>query len=65
MNHVTRTKLFKQGAKIADVRGTMQALAESEWMDRDYIRRRIAELESKLSQVQSELHEIEWSKDTD
>ena len=61
MRAETRAKLGKQGAEIASVRGTMQALAEGEWMDKGYLQRRIQDLELKLIDVQSELTEIEYT----
>ena len=60
MRAETRAKLGKQGAEIASVRGTMQALVEGEWMDKDYIQRRIQDLELRLINVQCELTEIEF-----
>ena len=54
-----RARLGKQGAEIASIRGTMQALAEGEWMDKGYLQRRIQDLEAKLIDVQIELTEIE------
>jgi hypothetical protein len=55
-----RDKLGKQGAEIASIRGTMQALAEGEWMDKGYLQRRIQDLELRLICVQSELADIEF-----
>ena len=55
-----RARLGKQGAEIASIRGTMQALAEGEWMDKDYIQRRIQDLELRLINVQCELADIEF-----
>ena len=56
-----RAKLGKQGAEIASIRGTMQALTEGEWMDKGYIQRRIQDLEFRLINVQQELAEIEFT----
>ena len=55
-----RARLGKQGAEIASIRGTMQALAEGEWMDKGYIQRRIQDLELRLINVQCELADIEF-----
>ena len=55
-----RARLGKQGAEIASIRGTMQALAEGEWMDKGYLQRRIQDLELRLICVQCELTEIEF-----
>jgi len=60
MRAETRAKLGKQGAEIASVRGTMQALVEGEWMDKGYIQRRIQDLELRLINVQCELADIEF-----
>jgi hypothetical protein len=60
MRAETRAKLGKQGAEIASVRGTMQALAEGEWMDKGYLQRRIQDLELRLINVQCELADIEF-----
>ena len=60
MRAETRAKLGKQGAEIASVRGTMQALAEGEWMDKGYLQRRIQDLELRLIKVQCELADIEF-----
>tara|TARA_Y100000004_G_scaffold79355_1_gene89209 strand:- start:216 stop:419 length:204 start_codon:yes stop_codon:yes gene_type:complete len=56
-----RARLGKQGAEIASIRGTMQALTEGEWMDKGYIQRRIQDLELRLIDVQHELAEIEFT----
>ena len=61
MRNGLRARLGKQGAEIASIRGTMQALSEGEWMDKGYLQRRIQDLELKLIDVQSELTEIEYT----
>ena len=65
MRHETKVSLGKQGAEIASVRGTLQALAESWGADAKYLQTRIADMEEKLSKIQNTLHEIEWSEETD
>tara|TARA_Y100000401_G_C8168189_1_gene147788 strand:+ start:308 stop:526 length:219 start_codon:yes stop_codon:yes gene_type:complete len=65
MRHETKVSLGKQGAEIASVRGTLQALAESWGADANYLQTRIADMEEKLSKIQNTLHEIEWSEETD
>ena len=65
MRHETKVSLGKQGAEIASVRGTLQALAESWNADAKYLQTRIADMEEKLSKIQNTLHEIEWSEETD
>ena len=65
MRHETKVSLGKQGAEIASVRGTLQALAESWGADAKYLQTRIADMEEKLTKIQNTLHEIEWSEETD
>ena len=64
----TRENISKQGAEIASVRGTLQALAESWGNDYDhvkYLQKRIADMEEKLRHVQNPLAEIEYSEEID
>jgi|TARA_R100001163_G_scaffold13165_1_gene12211 predicted nucleic acid-binding Zn-ribbon protein len=64
----TRENISKQGAEIASVRGTLQALAESWGNDYEhvkYLQKRIADMEEKLSNVQNTLAEIEYSEQID
>ena len=64
----TRENISKQGAEIASVRGTLQALAESWGNDYDhvkYLQKRIADMEEKLTNVQNTLAEIEYSEQVD
>ena len=64
----TRENISKQGAEIASVRGTLQALAESWGNDYDhvkYLQKRIADMEEKLTKVQNTLAEIEYSEEID
>ena len=68
MRHETRAHLGKQGAEIASVRGTLQALAESGGNDYEhvkYLQKRISDMESKLCDIQNKLTEIEWSEETE
>ncbi len=65
MRPETKANLGKQGAEIASVRGTLQALAESWGTDVKYLQTRIAEVEEKLTKVQNTLAEIEWSEEVD
>ena len=68
MRHETRANLGKQGAEIASVRGTLQALAESWGKDYEhvkYLQKRISDMESKLCDIQNKLTEIEWSEETE
>lgn len=68
MRHETKVSLGKQGAEIASVRGTLQALAESWGNDYEhvkYLQKRIADMEEKLTNVQNTLAEIEYSEEID
>ena len=68
MREETKANISKQGAEIASVRGTLQALAESWGNDYEhvkYLQKRIADMEEKLSNIQNTLAEIEWSEDID
>ena len=64
----TRENISKQGAEIASVRGTLQALAESWGNDYEhvkYLQKRISDMEAKLCDIQNSLTEIEWSEETE
>ena len=66
MREETKTNISKQGAEIASVRGTLQALAESWGNDYEhvkYLQKRISDMEEKLSNIQNTLAEIEWSEE--
>jgi hypothetical protein len=68
MRPETKANLGKQGAEIASVRGTLQALAESWGSDREhvkYLQKRISDMEEKLCNIQNTLTEIEWSESLD
>ena len=65
MRHETRAHLGKQGAEIASVRGTLQALAEAWGADAKYLQTRISDMEAKLCDIQNKLTEIEWSEETE
>ena len=65
MRPETRVNLGKQGAEIASVRGTLQALAEAWGADAKYLQTRIADAEEKLTKIQNTLAEIEWSEQVD
>ena len=65
MRPETRANLGKQGAEIASVRGTLQALAEAWGADAKYLQTRIADAEEKLTKIQNTLAEIEWSEEVD
>jgi len=66
MREETKANISKQGAEIASVRGTLQALAESWGNDYEhvkYLQKRISDMEEKLSNIQNTLAEIEWSEE--
>ncbi len=68
MREETKANISKQGAEIASVRGTLQALAESWGNDYEhvkYLQKRISDMEEKLSNIQNTLAEIEWSENTE
>tara|TARA_B100001113_G_scaffold328275_1_gene302376 strand:+ start:198 stop:416 length:219 start_codon:yes stop_codon:yes gene_type:complete len=65
MRPETKANIAQQGAEIASVRGTLQALAESWGADTRYLQTRIADMEEKLTNIQNTLAEIEWSEEVD
>ena len=68
MRPETKANIAQQGAEIASIRGTLQALAESWGNDYEhvkYLQRRISDMEEKLSNIQNTLAEIEWSEETE
>lgn len=68
MREETKANISKQGAEIASVRGTLQALAESWGNDYEhvkYLQKRISDMEEKLNNVQNTLAEIEWSEEVE
>ena len=65
MRPETKANIAQQGAEIASIRGTLQALSESWGVDAKYLQTRIADMEEKLTNVQNTLAEIEWSEEVD
>ncbi len=68
MREETKANISKQGAEIASVRGTLQALAESwgnDYQHVKYLQKRISDMEEKLNNVQNTLAEIEWSEEVE
>ncbi len=65
MRPETKANIAQQGAEIASIRGTLQALAESWGADAKYLQTRITDMEEKLTNVQNTLAEIEWSEEVD
>ena len=63
MRDTTQTHIRNQGIAIAEVRGALQVLAENTLNNKQHIQERIAVAESKLTEVQNKLTEIEFSED--
>ena len=63
MRDTTQTHIRNQGIAIAEVRGALQVLAANTLNNKQHIQERIAVAESKLTEVQNKLTEIEFSED--
>ena len=59
----TQTHLRNQGIAIAEVRGALQILAETNLVGKENIQERLKHWEAKLSDIQNRLTEIENSED--
>ena len=59
----TQTHLRNQGIAIAEVRGALQILAETNLVGKENIQARLKHWEAKLSAIQNRLGEIENSED--
>jgi|TARA_R100001086_G_scaffold222123_1_gene139528 DNA-binding transcriptional MerR regulator len=59
----TQTHLRNQGIAIAEVRGALQILAETNLVGKENIQARLKHWEAKLSDIQNRLTEIENSED--
>ena len=59
----TQTHLRNQGIAIAEVRGALQILAETNLVGKENIQTRLKHWEAKLSDIQNRLTEIENSED--
>ena len=59
----TQTHIRNQGVAIAEVRGALQILAETNLVGKENIQERLKHWESKLTDVQNRLAEIEVSED--
>ena len=59
----TQTHLRNQGIAIAEVRGALQILAETNIVGKENIQERLKHWEAKLTDVQNKLTEIENSED--
>jgi DNA-binding transcriptional MerR regulator len=59
----TQTHLRNQGIAIAEVRGALQILAQTNLVGKENIQARLNHWESKLADIQNRLTEIENSED--
>jgi len=59
----TQTHLRNQGIAIAEVRGALQILAQTNLVGKENIQARLKHWEAKLSDIQNRLTEIENSED--
>ena len=58
----TQTHLRNQGIAIAEVRGALQILAQTNLVGKENIQERLKHWEAKLTDIQNKLTEIEWSE---
>ena len=59
----TQTHIRNQGVAIAEIRGALQILAETNLVGKENIQERLKHWEAKLTDVQNKLTEIENSED--
>ena len=59
----TQTHIRNQGVAIAEVRGALQILAQTNLVGKKNIQERLKHWESKLTDIQNRLTEIENSED--
>ena len=59
----TQTHIRNQGVAIAEVRGALQILAQTNLVGKENIQARLKHWEAKLTDVQNKLTEIENSED--
>jgi len=59
----TQTHIRNQGVAIAEVRGALQILAQTNLVGKENIQERLKHWEAKLTVVQNRLAEIEFSED--
>ena len=62
MRDITQTNLRNQGVAIAEVRGALQILAQTNLIGKENIQARIKHWEAKLTDIQNRLTEIEFSE---
>ena len=62
MREKTQANLRSQGVAIAEVRGALQILAQTNLVGKENIQERLKHWEAKLTDIQNKLTEIEWSE---
>ena len=62
MREKTQANLRNQGVAIAEVRGALQILAQTNLIGKENIQTRIKHWEAKLTDIQNRLTEIEFSE---
>ena len=62
MREKTQANLRSQGVAIAEVRGALQILAQTNLVGKEEIQARIAVMEERLTEIQNRLTEIEFSE---
>jgi len=63
MRNTTQEHIRNQGVAIAEVRGALQILAQTNLVGKENIQERLKHWEAKLTDVQNKLTEIENSED--
>jgi len=62
MRKITKKHIRNQGVAIAEVRGALQILAQTNLVGKENIQERLKHWEAKLTDIQNKLTEIEWSE---
>ena len=62
MRNTTQEHIRNQGIAIAEVRGALQILAQTNLVGKENIQERLKHWEAKLTDIQNKLTEIEWSE---
>tara|TARA_R110002020_G_scaffold160047_1_gene344358 strand:+ start:651 stop:878 length:228 start_codon:yes stop_codon:yes gene_type:complete len=65
MRETTQAHIRSQGVAIAEVRGALQILAADTLTKKEDIQERIKHWESKLSEIQNTMAEIEFSENVE
>ena len=63
MRNTTQEHIRNQGVAIAEVRGALQILAQTNLVGKENIQERLKHWEAKLTDIQNKLTEIENSED--